>query len=181
MRIRVARAARRHPMLLDGLRDGRLHLSGIVRLLPVLTRENRDAVLARAAYCSKRQILELVAELSPRPDVPGCMRKLPHQRHALPPPLTQVQDSLAGPAVAHGPVLAGAMVRPVLGSGSALADVTPPSPSTGVVPSPAQGTPPLVEAKRKEVPWGNCVRTQSRLRQSIGPGNCARTLSRRLL
>ena len=72
MRIRVARAARRHPLLLDMLRDGRLHLSAIVRLLPVLTRENRDALLARATFCSKRQILEIVAELSPRPDVPAA-------------------------------------------------------------------------------------------------------------
>ena len=50
MRIRVARAARKHPLLLDMLRDGRLHLSAIVRLLPVLTRENRDALLARATF-----------------------------------------------------------------------------------------------------------------------------------
>jgi hypothetical protein len=80
MRIRVARAARRHPPLLDMLRDGRLHLSAIVRLLPVLTHENRDALLARATFCSKRQILEIVAELSPRPDVPARMLRLPQQR-----------------------------------------------------------------------------------------------------
>ena len=83
MRIRVARAARKHPLLLDMLRDGRLRLSAIVRLLPVLTRKNRDALLARATFCSKRQILEIVAELSPRPDVPARMRKLPQRRHAL--------------------------------------------------------------------------------------------------
>ena len=55
----------------------------------MLTRENRDALLARATFCSKRQILELVAELSPRPDVPARMRKLPQQRHALLPPVAQ--------------------------------------------------------------------------------------------
>ena len=99
MRIRVARAARRHPLLLDMLRDGRLHLSAIVRLLPVLTRENRDALLARATFCSKRQILEIVAELSPRPDVPARMRKLPQQRNAL--LSTVAQQALpAGPALA---------------------------------------------------------------------------------
>ena len=114
MRIRVARAARRHPLLLDMLRDGRLHLSGIVRLLPVLTCDNRDALLARATYCSKRQILELVAELSPRPDVPTRMRKLPQPRHALLP--TVALDR----ALPDGPALA------------ASAGAVPASPSAGV-------------------------------------------------
>ena len=77
LRITVARAAREHPLLLTMLGDGRLHLSGIVKLLPILTRENRDWLLERATHRSKRQIVELVAELSPRPDVPSLMRKLP--------------------------------------------------------------------------------------------------------
>ena len=69
-------------MLLTMLADGRLHLSGIAKLLPILTRENRDGLLARATHRSKRQIVELVAELSPRPDVPSVMRKLPQKRPA---------------------------------------------------------------------------------------------------
>ena len=82
LRIGVARAARQHPLLLTMLGDGRLHLSGIVKLLPILTLENRDELLKRAAHRSKRQILELVAELSPRPDTPAVMRKLPQRRPA---------------------------------------------------------------------------------------------------
>ena len=82
LRITVARAAREHPLLLTMLGDGRLHLSGIVKLVPILTRENRDGLLKRATHRSKRQILELVAELSPRPDVPSLMRKLPQRRPA---------------------------------------------------------------------------------------------------
>ena len=46
-RITVARASRKHPMLLAMLRDGRLHLSGIVRLVPHLTVENRARILGR--------------------------------------------------------------------------------------------------------------------------------------
>jgi hypothetical protein len=38
-RITVARAARRHPVMLDMLQDGRLHLSGLARLVPLLTAE----------------------------------------------------------------------------------------------------------------------------------------------
>ena len=77
LRIAAARAAREHPELLAMLADGRLHLSGLVKLAPHLTRENREAVLSRATYRSKRQIEELVAELAPRPDVPAVMRRLP--------------------------------------------------------------------------------------------------------
>jgi len=77
LRIAVARAARKHPMLLTMLADGRLHLSGIALLAPHLTEENSEVVLTRAAHLSKRQIEELVAELAPKPDVPASIRKLP--------------------------------------------------------------------------------------------------------
>jgi 5-methylcytosine-specific restriction endonuclease McrA len=80
LRIAVARASRRHPMLLAMLADGRLHLSGIERLAPHLTERNRGALLKRAVHKSKRQIEELVAELAPRPAEPPRMRKLPARR-----------------------------------------------------------------------------------------------------
>ena len=85
LRIGVARAARRYPMLLDILAEGRLPLSAIARLAPHLTEDNRDTVLARAVGKSKREIEELVAELSPGPDVPTKVRKLPeHAEKAKP-------------------------------------------------------------------------------------------------
>jgi hypothetical protein len=80
LRITVARAARKHPHLLTMLADGRLHLSGIAKLVPHLTRENRDSLLLRATHLSKRRIVELVAELLPRPDAPSVMRKLPRRQ-----------------------------------------------------------------------------------------------------
>ncbi len=40
LRINVARASRKHPMLLEMLGAGRLHLSGIVKLAPQLTEAN---------------------------------------------------------------------------------------------------------------------------------------------
>ncbi len=79
-RIAVARASRQHPVLLTMLADGRLHLTGIAKLAPHLTRENRDRLLARAIHKSKREIEELVAELAPKPDVPALVRKLPQPR-----------------------------------------------------------------------------------------------------
>ena len=80
LRIAAARAAREHPILLTLLADGRLHLTAIAKLAPHLTLENREALLNRAAHRSKREIEELVAEISPRPDAPAVMRKLPDKR-----------------------------------------------------------------------------------------------------
>jgi len=80
LRIAAARAAREHPIFLEMLADGRLHLTGIAKLAPHLTQENREALLKRAAHKSKREIEELVAELAPRPDARAVMRKLPAHR-----------------------------------------------------------------------------------------------------
>jgi hypothetical protein len=80
LRITVARASRKHPMLLDMLADRRLHLTGIAKTAQHLTEENRDSILARAAGKTKRQIDELVAELSPKPDVAATIRKLPERQ-----------------------------------------------------------------------------------------------------
>jgi hypothetical protein len=84
LRITVARATRAHPMLLEMLADGRLHLSGIAKLAPHISPANRDALLARAVLKSKRQIEELVAELAPAPDAPALIRKLPERRGPQP-------------------------------------------------------------------------------------------------
>jgi hypothetical protein len=80
LRIAVARASREHPVLLEMLAEGRLHLSGIAKLAPCLTEANRETLLDRAAGKSKREIEELVAVLAPKPDVPTTMRKLPERR-----------------------------------------------------------------------------------------------------
>ncbi len=91
LRIRVARAAREHPQLLVMLADGRIHLSGIAKLIPHLTPENRGELLERATHRSKREIEELLAELQPQPDVPSTMRKLP------PRPARQLGPDPVGP------------------------------------------------------------------------------------
>ena len=87
LRIAAARDARKHSELLSMLADGSLHLSGIAKLAPILTEFNRDALLARAAHRTKREILELVAEVAPKPDVAPTMRKLPARREPIEPAL----------------------------------------------------------------------------------------------
>ncbi len=98
LRMRVARASRKYPVLLDTLADGRLHLSGIDKLAPHLTADNYETVLARAAHQSKRKIEELVAELSPKPDVPSSIRKLPNQQRKAKP---QRANTWSGPSKAR--------------------------------------------------------------------------------
>jgi hypothetical protein len=88
-RITVARAARQHPEVLEALRNGRLHLSGLARLVPLLHACNCAALLERAAHLTTRRIEALVAELAPRPDVPSAIRKLPQKRPAPPPAAVQ--------------------------------------------------------------------------------------------
>ncbi len=99
LRMRVARASRKYPVLLEMLADGRLHLSGIDKLAPVLTEDNCETVLARAVHLSKRQIEELVAELAPKPDVPPSIRRLP-KRHAK---AKSEQEAVLGPDKVKSP------------------------------------------------------------------------------
>ena len=83
-RIEVARAARRFPIILDGLAAGELTLASIKLLAPHLTPENHADVLTRARHQSKREVELLVAALHPQPDVPSIIRKLPAPRPPAP-------------------------------------------------------------------------------------------------
>src|SRR5436190_20794268 len=83
-RIEVARAARRFPIVLDGLAAGELTLASVKLLAPHLTPDNHRDVLAQVRHKSKRDIELLVAALHPRPDVPSAIRKLPASRQATP-------------------------------------------------------------------------------------------------
>jgi hypothetical protein len=111
-RITVARAARQHPEVLEALRNGRLHLSGLARLVPLMNEDNCTRLLERATHLTTRQIEVLVAELAPRPNVPSVIRKLPQKR--LGPSLVAVQERPLHPAAELLPerLLAQAAVPP---------------------------------------------------------------------
>jgi len=83
-RINLARAARRMPVILEALRSGQVHSTGLRLLAPHLTTDNRATVLAEAAGKSKREIEEVVARLAPQPPVPTMVRKLPDRRNPTP-------------------------------------------------------------------------------------------------
>src|SRR2546428_6746721 len=76
-RIEAARACSRFPVIVDLLAAGRLTLTSVRKLRNHLTPENHEAVLNKAANRTKEQIEALIAELAPKPDVPGSVRKLP--------------------------------------------------------------------------------------------------------
>jgi len=76
-RIRAGRATCRFPCILGMVARGELHLSGIHQLAGHLTDENYEEVLQRARHRSMREIERLIAEISPKPDVPTSIRALP--------------------------------------------------------------------------------------------------------
>ncbi|MFL5273901.1 MAG: HNH endonuclease [Anaeromyxobacteraceae bacterium] len=66
-RIAAMRVLRRFASLAAALRDGRLCMSTLALLGPVLTEQNRDDLIARAAFLTRAEVERLVASLAPRP------------------------------------------------------------------------------------------------------------------
>lgn len=73
----AAQVARRFPVVLDMLADGRLSLTAVRLLAPVLTGANHGEALSAATGRSRREVEEVVARLDPKPDVRSTVRKLP--------------------------------------------------------------------------------------------------------
>lgn len=161
LRIAAARASREHPVLLEMLADGRLHLSAIAKIAPHLTPENRDALLRRATHRTKREIEELVAELQPRPDVAESIRKLPAGR---------LVARVGPPSRATLlPAEAGRQTGPCLDTADARSCITVPEqrsfdpsgsteqPNVPIVPRPG-----WVDSDRSDASHASCVTTERR-------------------
>jgi hypothetical protein len=76
-RIGAMRVLRRFPGLQGALRDGRLCLSTVTLLGPLLAEDKLDDLVARAAYRTKAEVEHLVATLQPRTAPREGFRKLP--------------------------------------------------------------------------------------------------------
>src|SRR5258708_38803410 len=61
-RIAVARTARQFPAIFPALADGRLNLTAVLLLTPLLTPETAEELLAGAAHQTKQQIRLLLAQ-----------------------------------------------------------------------------------------------------------------------
>ena len=83
-RIKAMNALRRVPALADALRDGRLCLTTLAILEPLLTVENAADLVARAAFASKADVEQLVASLQPRPAPRDGLRRHPAREVASP-------------------------------------------------------------------------------------------------
>jgi hypothetical protein len=77
LRIEASRLARRLPVVLDMLLDGSTSLSCLKVLSPVLKGADAETLLEASRGKRKSEVERLVAGVSPRPDVPTTIRKLP--------------------------------------------------------------------------------------------------------
>lgn len=75
-RIGAARAARRFPVIIDALAEGRLHLTAVNLLSPWLTEANAAEMLAAAEHKTRTEIEELLARRFPRADTPTSITPL---------------------------------------------------------------------------------------------------------
>src|SRR5215471_4610349 len=75
-RARVARLSVRLPRVLDELRSGAIHLTGLFLLERYLNDENAEELLALARGTSRRELEKMLANRFPRPDVPSTVEAL---------------------------------------------------------------------------------------------------------
>ncbi|MEO5988287.1 MAG: hypothetical protein ABIU54_00280 [Candidatus Eisenbacteria bacterium] len=75
-RIRSARAARRFPILLQAVADGRIHLTAITILAKHLTPANVTDLVEASTHRTKLQIRLLIAQRFPLADVPTSRREV---------------------------------------------------------------------------------------------------------
>ncbi len=127
-RIRVARAARRHPALLPAIADGRLHLTAVVLLAPLLTAANVQELIEAAAHSTKSEVELLVASLAPRPDVTERVHELRAPvAQLVPEPV--VPSNLAEPARSMVPVPVAAAPMPAQSAPARVVCVQPTAPA----------------------------------------------------
>lgn len=85
-RVTGANIAKCFPTVLDAIADGRVCLTHVSRLRDHFTKENVDTLLTELAACrTRRQVDELLARLSPKPDVEESIEELPHTATSNPP------------------------------------------------------------------------------------------------
>jgi 5-methylcytosine-specific restriction endonuclease McrA len=75
-RSKAARLVREYPELHDAVAKGELHLTGVLMIGPHLGGERHAEILQRARFRSKRELLRLIAEIDPRPEVPALVEPL---------------------------------------------------------------------------------------------------------
>jgi hypothetical protein len=93
-RIQVARAARQFPVLFAALAEGRVHLTGLLLLVPHLTPENVDELLGAATHRRKSEIEQFLAVRASAPAMPARVRAIAPPGKSLPRAKSQVAFGL---------------------------------------------------------------------------------------
>src|SRR5580765_1042235 len=75
-RAKAARLVREYPELHDVVAKGEIHLTGVLMIGPHLGGERHAEILRRARFRSKRELLRLVAEIDPKPEVPALIEPI---------------------------------------------------------------------------------------------------------
>jgi len=75
-RSKAARLVREYPELHDAIAKGEIHLTGVLMIGPHLGGERHAEILRRARFRSKRELLRLLAEIDPTPEVPALVEPI---------------------------------------------------------------------------------------------------------
>jgi len=75
-RSKAARLVREYPELHDAIAKGELHLTGVLMIGPHLGGERHAEILRRARFRSKRELLQLLAEIDPKAEVPALVEPI---------------------------------------------------------------------------------------------------------
>src|SRR4051812_44839896 len=96
-RSKAARLVRQYPELHDAVAKGEIHLTGVLMIGPHLGGERHAEILRRARFRSKRELLRLIAEIDPKPEVAARVEPIgpaPTGRATY----AKYMDALSGPA-----------------------------------------------------------------------------------
>jgi len=126
-RIQAARTVRHYPQVLVAMAEGRIHLTGVVRLKPHLTAENVTELLDAAAHKSKTEIVKALAERFPSSD--------------LPPRVAALAPAPVAGGLVPEPVVRELVPEPARGASASATDAT-------AAPVPQQVPPPAADRAR---------------------------------
>jgi hypothetical protein len=84
LRMAVARVAQAFPIVIPMIADGSLTLTNVALLSKHLTADNHESVLQAAIHKTKREVMELIAVLHPRPDAPATITRIGGTPHGNP-------------------------------------------------------------------------------------------------
>jgi hypothetical protein len=112
-RIQAARAARRYPELLEAVRRGDLHVTGVSLIAPKLKSEKDRDLIAAARGQTADAIRRLLADREPKPDVPASVRKVDSPDREEVPPGERREQNPPTPAVRVPPRVAESGSSPI--------------------------------------------------------------------